>query len=163
ELGLHPRPVEAFSQPAGRGGMRMDQPPGERCGDGRIADQQPVKKSRAAARHARDEDRPLDGPREQGGTLALATLELEEVVEAAADLELDRLTTQRIEITFRVARGDEALERLNERAVAEIGAARALERCREHILRPECGPATPSDDTRVRNPILSVHLYALPP
>src|SRR6185437_1659140 len=41
--------------------------------------------------------------------------------------------------------------------------ARTLERCRKHVLCAECRPATSSDHTRVQNPILSIHLYALSP
>src|SRR6185437_14742780 len=74
---------------------------------------------RAAARHARDEDRPLDGAREHCGVIALAALEFEQVVEASPDLELDGIASETVEIALRIAGGDEALQRLNERAVME--------------------------------------------
>src|SRR6185437_5192305 len=163
ELRLHPDAVETFAQASGPGGMRMDQAPGKGRRHRGIAHQQPVQEGRAAARHARDEDRPLDGAREHCGVIALAALEFEQVVEASPDLELDGIASETVEIALRIAGGDEALQRLNERAVMESVPSDALERCREHVRDVERPRALPRDDPLAQNPLLSIHHTPLTP
>ena len=128
ELGLHLCPVDGFPQTAGHGGVGVDQAPGEGGRDGGVTYQQAVQEGRAAARHAGDEDRPFDGPREQRRILALASLELQEVVQAAADLVLHRVAPEIIEVALRVAGSDQAPQRQDERGVVECLPPGALER-----------------------------------
>src|SRR6185437_5970590 len=106
------------------------------------------------------EDRPLDGAAQQLRARALAPLELEQVVEAAPDLELDRVAPEGVEVALPIAGGDQALQGLHERAVIEPLAPGALERRREHRLGFERPPAAAAGPSRSMSPLLSAHHFA---